>query len=102
MFPPEIAASTAADVMITIGNDDSVTDALKLARELRAQGLRVLVYPESDKLGKQIKYADSINVPWVCILGESEIAKRKVTIKKMSTGDQQSVDRADVAKLIRP
>ena len=48
-------------------------------------GLRVTVYPEADKLGKQIKYADSIKVPWVCVLGESEIAAGNVTLKESET-----------------
>src|SRR5829696_2901373 len=65
MFPPEIAESTPADVLVTIWNEETVADSLRLANELRQQGLRVTVYPEPDKLGKQIKYADSIRVPYV-------------------------------------
>ena len=41
---------------------------------LRASGLRVLVYPDADKIGKQIKYADSLGIPFVAILGGDEIA----------------------------
>jgi histidyl-tRNA synthetase len=57
MFPPEIAASSAADVLVTVWNEDTVTESLKLAAHLRKQGLRVAVYPEADKFGKQFKYA---------------------------------------------
>src|ERR1035437_1705783 len=100
MFPPEIAASTAADVMVTIWNEETIPQSLKLATELRSQGLRVIVYPEADQLGKQIKYADSIHVPWVCVLGESEIADNKVTLKNMSSGEQQVVHRSEAARLL--
>ena len=55
------------------------------------------VYPEADKLGKQLKYADSIKVPFVCVLGESELAEGKVTLKNMKSGDQEPVDRKVVA-----
>ena len=101
MFPPEIAESTAADVMITIASDETVSESLKLAAELRKQGIRVTVYPEADKFGKQIKYADSISVPWVCVLGETEIAAKKVTLKNMKTGEQQSLNNVDLAAAIK-
>src|SRR5262249_45613699 len=101
MFPPEIAESRAADVMVTIWNEETINESLKLADELRNQDLRVLVYPEPDKLGKQIKYADSIKVPFVCVLGESEIAENKVTLKNMGTGEQETMDRTNVAGRIQ-
>ncbi len=90
MFPPEIAESTPADVMVTVWSEETVGESLKLAAELRSKGLRVSVYPEPDKLGKQIKYADQIKVPWVCVLGESEIAAKQVTVKNMRTGTQET------------
>ncbi len=101
MFPPEIADSTSADVMITIGSEETISDSLKLAQELRRSGLRVTVYPEADKFGKQIKYADQIRVPFVCVLGESEIAESKVTVKDMRTGEQRSVSRSQVTSDIK-
>lgn len=97
MFPPEIADSTPADVMVTIWSEETIGESLKLANELRSAGLRVTLYPEPDKLGKQIKYADSIKVPFVCVLGESELAEGKVTLKNMTTGDQQAIERTAVS-----
>ena len=100
MFPPEIAESTPADVMVTLWSEETIAESLSFASELRERGLRATVYPESDKLGKQMKYADAINVPHVCVLGESEIAEDKVTIKNMRTGEQTTVVRAEAADLI--
>ena len=100
MFPPEIAASNSADVMVTIWNEETIGESLKLANELRDQGLRVTVYPEADKLGKQFKYADSINIPYVCVLGESEIAEGKVTLKNMLLGGQETIERGVVGERI--
>jgi histidyl-tRNA synthetase len=97
MFPAE-AARAAADVLVTIWNEDSIDESVKLANELRKDGLRVLLYPEADKLGKQIKYADSIGIPFVCVLGESELAENKVTLKNMKTGEQTSVSRKQSVK----
>ena len=100
MFPPDIAESTAADVMVTMWSDETIVESLKLASELRSNGFRVTVYPETDKLGKQFKYADSIKVQWVCVLGESEIAEKKVTLKNMQSGEQQTYPRGEIASKI--
>ncbi len=101
MFPPEIAAANSADVMVTIWNEDSVADSLALAQELRAQGLRVLLYPEVDKMGKQFKYAGQINVPYVIVQGDEEKAAGMVALKNMQTGDQETVKRENVAGKIK-
>jgi histidyl-tRNA synthetase len=100
MFPPEIAASASADVMVTIWNEESISKSLKLANELRAAGLRVLVYPEADKLGKQFKYAGQIGVPYVCVIGESELADGTVTVKNMVSGEQETVSRETAASVL--
>jgi histidyl-tRNA synthetase len=100
MFPPEIADSAPADVLVTIWDEDTAADSIKLATELRSAGLRVTLYPEADKLGKQLKYADAIKVSYVCVLGESEIAEKKVTIKDMKAGEQQILDRNAAAKYL--
>jgi len=101
MFPPEIAESTAADVMVTLLSDATAAESLSLAAELRTKTLRVLVYPEPDKFARQMKYADAINVPWVCILGESEVADGTVTIKNMKTGEQETAKRNSVADKLK-
>ncbi|HQZ82982.1 MAG TPA: histidine--tRNA ligase [Pyrinomonadaceae bacterium] len=101
MFPPEIADSTAADVLVTILSEETAPESLKLAAELRERGIRVSLYPEADKLGKQMKYADAIRVPFVCVLGENEIAEGKVTLKNMRTGEQTQASTPDAAASIR-
>lgn len=100
MFPPEIADSAAADVMVTIWSEETIGESLTLANELRSKGIRVTVYPEADKFGKQMKYADSLKVPYVCILGESEIAAGKVKLKNMKSGDESLVTASDVPTII--
>jgi histidyl-tRNA synthetase len=100
MFPPEIADSTPADVMITIFNENTIAESLKLANELRSNGVRVTVYPEPDKFGKQMKYADAIKVPYVAILGENEIAAGVVKLKDMRTGEELQKPVGEIADLL--
>jgi histidyl-tRNA synthetase len=95
MFPAGVQTA-AADVMLTLFDADSVEDTLRLAAELRKGGLRVEVYPEPDKLGKQFKYAASRGVRFVLVVGADERARHEVTVKNMVTGEQTSVAQTDL------
>jgi histidyl-tRNA synthetase len=99
MFP-ESVVSTPAQVMVTIWNADAAADALALAGELRAAGVRTDVYPEPDKLGKQFKYADARGTRFVTIVGEEEAANRTVAIKDLRSGQQHVVARGEAATFL--
>jgi histidyl-tRNA synthetase len=100
MFPAKLVSSPA-DVMVTIWNEDSVNDSIALATELRSKGLRVDLYPEADKLGKQFKYASSRDISYVAIVGDDERGRGEVAIKDMRSGEQRTVKRAEVAAAMR-
>ena len=99
MFPPA-AVCDAADVMVTIWSHDSRRLSLALASEMRRSGLRVDVYPEADKLGKQVKYASARNVPFVAILGDDERVRGEVAVKDLRSGEQTSIRREQAASYI--
>ena len=96
MFP-EALLSSPADIMVSIWNEEFLLDSVELARELRAAGLRVDLYPEVDKLGKQFKYASARGIPFVAVVGDDERARGEVAIKDLRSGEQQSVKRETVA-----
>ncbi len=100
MFPPDLE-SAAADVLVLQWRAELLPDILALARELRDAGLRVAVYPDADKLGKQFKYAGSIGVPFAAVLGDDERAAGTVAIKNLGAGTQETVPRAEAAARIR-
>jgi histidyl-tRNA synthetase len=87
MFPAGLS-TRPADVMMAVFDLSGLPHALRVAGLLRQAGLRVLVYPDSDKIGRQIKYADAIGVPFVAILGGDEIAGGTVTIKDLAAQTQ--------------
>ncbi|HVS21629.1 MAG TPA: ATP phosphoribosyltransferase regulatory subunit, partial [Pyrinomonadaceae bacterium] len=101
MFPPQ-TISSPADVMVTIWNEDSVDESIALAAELRREGLRVDLYPEPDKMGKQFKYASSRSIPFVLIVGDDERARGEVAIKDMKSGEQRSVKRSEIVNALSP
>jgi len=100
MFPASVA-NAAVDVMVTIWNHDTRADSLALAAQLREAGLRVDLYPEADKLGKQFKYASARRVPFVVILGDDERGRGEVAIKDLRSGDQTAVKRSEVSTYVK-
>ena len=99
MFPPSVTAP-GADVLTTVWNAGALGDTLALARDLRSARLRVEVYPEADKLGKQFKYASARAVRFATVVGDDEQAQGTVMVKDLSSGHQQAVPRAEVAAWI--
>jgi len=99
MFPPSVQ-SAAADVLVTQFDNDGVAEALRLAAELRAGGIRVEVYPDVDKLGKQFKYASARGVRFVTVVGSDERAAGQVTLKNLVTGEQRGVARTEVVATV--
>jgi histidyl-tRNA synthetase len=100
MFPPEVA-SAGPDVLVTLWNDQTAGESLALARDLRSAGLRVEVYPEADKIGKQLKYASARGARFVTIVGDDEREKGAANVKHLATGEQQAVPVSDLASWLR-
>ena len=88
MFPPSLATTPGRRDGGGLRRGGRARTRCALAAALRAAGLRVLVYPDADKIGKQIKYADSRGIPFVAMLGEDEIAAGTVTVKNLAAQTQ--------------
>jgi histidyl-tRNA synthetase len=99
MFPPDVEQASA-DVLLTVFDQPTIPEVLKLAAELRSCGIRVEMYPEPDKLGKQMKYASARKIRFAAILGGDEIGRGEVTLKNLETGEQRSVPRSNVVQVI--
>ena len=105
MFPPEVQAS-GPDVLVTIFDDTLAAESLKLATELRSANLRVELYPDALRagkdLGKAFKYADTRKARYVVVMGQDEISRGEVKIKDMTTGEQRTLPRGSAASAIGP
>ena len=87
--------TSPADVLILPMTDD-LAPAISLATQLRGAGIRTQLYAEQKKFKQKMSYADKLGVPYILLLGEDEITQSKVSLKNMSTGEQEllSVDEA--------
>ena len=99
LFPKELQSTTQV-LFATFGKEE-LRYALTWAKELRAQGVAVEVYPEPTKMKKQMGYADSKQIPFVAIVGGDEMAQGKVMLKNMATGEQQLMELGGLVKALK-
>ena len=98
LFPAALQSTT--QVLFTTFGQDELRYALRWAKELRAQGSAVEVYPEPAKMKKQMGYADQKQIPFVAIVGGDEMAQNKVMLKNMTTGEQKLVELSELVKIL--
>ncbi len=85
-----------AEVLVTVFDKETVFESIKLAELLRRSGLRVICYPESAKLPKQLKFADKLGIRVAVILGPDEVKKGMAVLKDLKTTEQVSVSIVDL------
>ncbi|MDH6313995.1 histidyl-tRNA synthetase [Parabacteroides sp. PFB2-10] len=61
---------------------------LPVLQQVRQAGIRTELYPEPVKMKKQMSYADTKKIPFVAIVGETEMSEGKIMLKDMLTGEQ--------------
>ncbi|HIT32035.1 MAG TPA: histidine--tRNA ligase [Candidatus Enterenecus stercoripullorum] len=89
-----------ADALILPMTED-LAPAIAAATTLRQAGIRAQLYTEQKKFKQKMSYADKIGVPYVVFLGEDEVRQGAVSIKDMSTGEQQTISLDGAVTLIQ-
>jgi histidyl-tRNA synthetase len=87
-------------VLVTVFDDATLAESLKAAVTLREAGLRTVVYPKADKMGKQFKFADKLDIPVAVILGPDEVEAGQVAVKNLKNREQVVVDQTDLAEQV--
>ncbi len=87
LYPAETSSST--QVMFTNFGTAESRAAMKMLKELRNAGIPSEIYPDNAKMKKQMGYADALAIPYVAIVGETELAENKIMLKEMESGEQQ-------------
>lgn len=98
LFPETVTEGTRV-LFINFGEKEALY-AMKAVRELRKEGIVAELYPDANKMGKQMKHADKRNIPYTVLAGEEEMKAQKYTLKHMQSGEQDAIDlRALIEKL---
>lgn len=84
---PEDSLLTTQLMFVNFGETEEEY-CLERIVELRKVGIRTEIYPEAAKMKKQMSYADNKKIPFVALVGESEMRDNKISLKNMITGEQ--------------
>ncbi len=99
LYPAEISA--AVKVLFINFGEAEARMAEKTIASLRRAGISAQLYPDAAKMKKQMNYANAEGVAYVAIIGEDELASGTVTLKDMSTGEQQRLTPAELVEALR-
>lgn len=72
-------------------NDEAIIFAMPLAAKARQAGINTEIYPSAAKLKKQLDFANANQIPYAVIIGESEMQSGLLSIKNLTTGEQQNL-----------
>ena len=89
---------SVADILI-IPMVEDLSIPIKLATRLRNNGIRTEVYLNNKKLKAKFKYADKLQIPYVIVVGENEIAENKFKLKNMETGEEKELTIEEIEKI---
>lgn len=97
---PTEARRTPADVMIVNFGEDYAADYMGIATELRRAGVPTEFHYEATRVGKQMKDAHRLGVPYVLLAGPQELGEGAAKIRDMRTGDETTVPLADLPQTL--
>ena len=99
LYPCESIQNTK--IMFVNFGEREAEHSLGIIRELRTNGISAELFPSSDKMKKQMGYANSNNIPYVAIIGEQEIENGTIAVKDMTSGEQKQMSTAELTELLK-
>ena len=96
LYPAD--ALDTVKVMFTNFGESEARASMQMIKHLRTAGVSAEIFPENSKMKKQMAYANALAIPFVAIVGETELAENKVTLKNMTTGDQELLSLEELIK----
>ncbi len=98
LFPETLAESVK--IMLASFDEPTFEYAFQCATELRKAGVAAELYPEPGKLKKQFEYVAKRNIPYVAIVGETEMQAGTLMVKNQKTGEQEALRVEEVVELL--
>lgn len=96
---PDDAIEGSRALFANMGREE-VKALLPLAASLRSAGINCEIYADSVKLKKQFDYAAKKGIPYMIIVGESEVASHTANVKNLSTGEQNTLNQSELVDFL--
>ena len=92
---------TSTKVLVGNFGEATLAASLKLVTDLRANNINTEFYPDADKLKKQFGYCDKKKIPFMCIIGEEEMAANVITLKNLQNSEQNKFSFPDLLQQLK-
>ena len=99
LYPEDSIVNTQV-LFVNFGAKEAAC-SLGIMSTLRKNGISAEIYPEAGKMKKQMGYANSHNIPYVAIIGESEIENGTIAVKDMNSGEQRQMTATELVELLK-
>lgn len=99
LFPTDI--DTSSKVLFLNFGENEANYCFKYLNELRENNISSELYPNNDKIKKQMNYANNKGVQFVVMIGEDEMKSGQLTTKNMSTGEQKVMSITEFIKIFQ-
>ena len=97
---PEESIHTTQVMFVNFGEKEAM-HSLGIIGNLRAAGISAELFPSSDKMKKQMAYANSHKIPYVAIIGEQEMQDGTIAVKDMNSGEQKQMTAEELKELLK-
>ena len=87
-------------VLVALLDDAGLPEALRLAAELRKQGINTESAFEPRRLGQHLKYADRSGIDFVVVAGPEERERGEALVRDLRHQAQESVPASDVVQAV--
>ncbi len=95
---PEGAQTGTRLLFLNLGEAEGQR-AFQLVQQMRSKGVASELYHEQAKFDKQFKYAEKKKIPFVVIIGSKEMEEKKMVVKELQTGRQDSLEAGQLEQL---
>lgn len=94
-------SSSPAEVMVINMQEDLMPTYLQLSQKLRSAGVNVYTGFTRQAMGKQLKQADKLGIPFCLILGPDEQATGTCRLKNLETGKEINIRQDELTKEVK-
>ena len=102
LFPDKVQQVSVSKVLFAHFDNESRAFAMELAGTLRRNNINCEVYPDlTKKIGKQIEYANKLNIPFVCTIGSNEMQNKIYSFKDMQSGQQHQFSIEQIIEFLK-
>lgn len=87
--------------LLVLPMTENIEKVIEIGSAIREAEISTEIYLEDKKIKAKFKYADRLQIPYVAVIGDDEIANGKIALKDMQTGVQENLTIQEVIEKLK-